>query len=231
MKIIIRYFSMAVLMVLLLLSVLTPLAFAEEAPQNYCAPDAASVEAYKADGSFSQRQAFFESLGLDKTDSGLIAQAKAAEEGTGKRSVPGAWKTGMGTTGEAKILLVRVDFPDEKFGENDTEAALHKIAFGSDTEGTPYESLAAYYTRSSYGKLNISGQTASYTAKNNRDSYTLSIDSLFAETLTALDESGMDFSQFDGNRDERIDGVYIHFAGEDKGWGSRWWSYKTAYFG
>ena len=59
--------------------------------------------------------------------------------------------------------------------------------------------------------------------------YTGDMALLFKEAMTALDADGMDFGQFDGNGDGLMDGVYIHFAGPDTGWGSPWWSYKTHY--
>ena len=38
-----------------------------------------------------------------------------------------------------------------------------------------------------------------------------------------MDEE-IDYTQFDGNGDGWIDGVYLHFAGEHTGWASTWWS-------
>ncbi|WP_195270397.1 M6 family metalloprotease domain-containing protein [Eubacterium sp. 1001713B170207_170306_E7] len=229
----VKHYGFAALLLLLLLWLLTPGASAQETASSPCIPNAEMLESYRADGSLAERQAYYERLSLNQTDPGLIAQAQAREAGAANlRSVPSDWKTGMATTGQAKILLIRVDFPDYSFDDADTKAALEKIAFGpsgSDQPGYPYESLAAYYGRSSYGKLNITGQVASYTAANNRDTYSLNMVSLFKEAMTALDAQGMDFSQFDGNGDGLIDGVYIHFAGPDTGWSSPWWSQKEHY--
>lgn len=231
-----KHFGFAALLLFALLLFFMPGVQAQEASANACIPDEAALEAYRADGTLAERQAYYESLGLNQTDPGLIAQAQAREsENANLRSaVPSGWKTGMATTGEANILLIRVDFPDYSFSDNDTEDALKQIAFGPSGEGQPgypYESLSAYYERSSYGRLHISGQVASYTAKNNRDTYSRSMADLFKEAMTALDAQGMDFSQFDGNRDGLIDGVYIHFAGPDTGWGTAWWSQKMSYGG
>lgn len=233
MKTHVKHFGLAVLLLFALLLFFVPGAHAQDRSEASCVPDAEMLETYQADGTLAQRQAYYENLALNQTDPGLIAQAAALESGSANlRAVPSGWKTGMATTGDAKILLIRVDFPDYGFAEDDTEEALKQIAFGSageDQQNYPYESLSAYYQRSSYGKLNISGQVASYTAAHNRDTYSRSMADLFKEAMTALHENGMDFSQFDGNGDGLMDGVYIHFAGPDTGWGSPWWSQKMHY--
>ena len=99
----------------------------------------------------------------------------------------------------------------------------------------PYDSLHAYYQRSSYGKLNISGTAFAYTAKHPRSYYNdENINELFAEALTALDDetkANVDFEDYDANDDGVIDTVYLHFAGENSGWGSTWWSNRNYYYG
>ena len=230
-----KHVGLAALLLFALLLFFMPGAQAQEASPSPCMPDAETLEAYRADGTLAERQAYYESLSLNQTDPGLIAQAQARESGSASlRAVPSGWKSGMATTGNARILLIRVDFPDYSFSEDDTEDALKQIAFGAageDQPGYPYESLSAYYERSSYGQLHISGQVASYKAVNNRDTYSRNMASLFKEAMTALDAQGMDFSQFDGNADGLMDGVYIHFAGPNTGWGSHWWRYKASYEG
>ena len=230
-----KHVGLAALLLFALLLFFMPGVQAQEPAGTACVPDAETLEAYRADGTLAERQAYYESLSLNQTDPGLIAQAQAQESGSASlRAVPSGWKTGMATTGDANILLIRVDFPDYRFSGDDTEDALRQIAFGpagGGQPGYPYESLSAYYERSSYGQLHISGQVASYTAANNRDTYSRNMAGLFKEAMTALDAQGMDFSQFDGNGDGLMDGVYIHFAGPDTGWGSPWWSQKAHYEG
>ncbi|MDO4289417.1 MAG: M6 family metalloprotease domain-containing protein [Eubacterium sp.] len=191
-----------------------------------CVPSETAVQDYAQDGSYESRREFQEALELDQPSQALLEAAQIRSRGD---YVPEGWQSGMATTGEAKILLLRVDFPDYQFSQEDTEAALANNAFGNNGN-VPYESLAAYYERSSSGRLHISGETASYTAENPRDTYTNNMDLLFAEALEALDDT-LDYSQFDGNGDGLIDGVYIHFAGGDTGWGSSWWSNKRNYGG
>ncbi|MCG4823814.1 hypothetical protein, partial [Streptococcus gordonii] len=71
---------------------------AQEPAGTACAPDAETLEAYRADGTLAERQAYYESLSLNQTDPGLIAQAQAQESGSASlRAVPSGWKTGMAT--------------------------------------------------------------------------------------------------------------------------------------
>lgn len=152
----------------------------------------------------------------------------------------------MGTTGEANVIALRVSFPAEAngtthvFKEGDTLEALQALigkqlgesvdtlAVG-DPVAAPYDSLHAFYQRSSYGKLDISGASYDYTALHPRSHYT-NINALVFEALTALD-STIDFNAFDGNGDKLIDAVYLHFAGDSTGWNTLWWSNEAFYKG
>lgn len=191
-------------------------------------PTEEQIEEYKEDGSLQERIDYCNDLTEDYSQ-GLIAD-KLQEENVDSRSYypeSFGYKGRMPTEGEAGIILVRVDFQDMTFREEDSEDTLREIAFGDADEESPYypyESLAAYYKRASYGKLQISGDVYSYTAKHERAYYEDRINELYEETLDALDESGVDFSRYDKDGDGYLDGVYLHFAGENTGWGSIWWS-------
>lgn len=134
-------------------------------------------------------------------------------------------RIGLGRTGVAKVVALRVDFPDEKFAQGDSLEALQALIDGTNQDFRPYESLNSYYQRSSYGKLSFTGQAFDYHATHNRSEYA-STDDVLMEALHALDAT-IDFSQFDGNNDGRIDLVYMHFAGSNSGWGGIWWSYES----
>lgn len=211
-------------------------AFAHEADDgtSTCTITDEQRAAYEADGTLAEREAYQEALGNDQPDSGLIQQAvarQATQDGTALYSVPTSWESGMATQGRAHVLALRVSFPDEQFGENDTLEALQAL-IGPASEGEaatpgsgtyPYESLSAYYYRASYGKLTITGEAMDYTAQHPRDYYTNNAVALFKEALEALDATE-DLTRFDANGDGKMDAVYIHFAGADTGWGSTWWS-------
>lgn len=131
---------------------------------------------------------------------------------------------GLGRTGQAKVVALRVDFPDMSFAKDDTLEALQSLIDGSNQKFYPYESLNSYYQRSSYGKLSFTGQAFDYHATRNRSEYATEQE-LLDEAMKALDAT-VDFSRFDGNNDGRIDVVYLHFAGPNTGWSSQWWSHE-----
>ena len=118
--------------------------------------------------------------------------------------------------------------------ESDDSVSLEST-INPNADFAPYDSLHAYYQRSSYGKLSISGTAFSYTAQHPRSYYSdENINELFAEALTALDDESkenVDFGNYDANNDSVIDTVYLHFAGESSGWGSTWWSNRNYYYG
>ena len=161
---------------------------------------------------------------------------------------------GMGTIGNGYILGVAVEFPAEgdqtaytfddaqdqasKFvaavdgadsegnGNGDSNAGKNAISNSSALGTFPYESVNAYYKRSSYGKLNLSCNGTCYvvTAKHCRSYYTNSPQQLVQEVANTLDtEQDVDFSKYDGNNDGIIDALYIVFAGENTGWNTTWW--------
>ena len=184
-------------------------------------PSEEEILAYEEDGSLEERIAYQESLDDAPSDGllRLMSAAGAQNEFDTRGTMP--------RTGEARVVAVRVAFPAGEyeeamtFDEDDTVEALDAIIDGNAHE-YPYESLAAYYWRSSYGKLTISGDAYDYVAAHPRSYY--EYDDLFVkEILMALDEQ-VNFADYDGNNDGIIDCIAIHFAGEDTGWGSMWWS-------
>ncbi len=184
---------------------------------------------YEQDGTLEERMDYYQETGVDEFSETLIQNVlqREGENAVPAGNFPDNWQYqagGMASQGEASVLLLQVDFPDIGFAEGDTVEALEDIAFGGQNGYYPYESLSAYYERASYGKLHISGRAFAYTAQHERSWYEANgIESLFQEALTALDPE-IDYTQFDGNGDGCIDGVYLHFAGENTGWASTWWS-------
>ncbi|WP_080800758.1 metallopeptidase domain-containing protein [Arabiibacter massiliensis] len=208
-------------------------ALADEAG-GACAPTAEQRAEYEADGSWAARASFQDALGNEQADAGLIQQAlvrQDVENGADARAVPSNWTSGMGATGPAKVLALRVSFPDKEFESGDTLEALQALVDGDPapaSQAYPYESLRAYYERASYGTLSLAGTAVDYVAQHERGYYTNDVGILFMEALAALD-GGIDFADYDGNGDGRIDAVYLHFAGGHEGWGSTWWSNERRY--
>lgn len=204
----------------------------------HCYPTDEQIQAYKEDGTWEERQAYMDKLNHSTPSQGLLYSAIQRESGIAAYAagveIPEAWK-GMQVTGDAKILLVRVEFADVKFENSKNyseEEFLSMVKGDGSTENFPYESLNAYYKRSSYNKLNItSDKVYTCTLSKNRDEYEW-VDTgeqeLLKEVLGMLD-TGVNFKDYDSNDDGRLDGICINFAGENTGWGSTWWSHESSF--
>lgn len=187
--------------------------------------------------------------GQHEVSPALLAQAQQRISGTSEASLldesndslfPTGETLGLSTTGKARAIVIRVDFPASEDGseaaetipENETDEDLLN-AFNSPQDTTnalyPYESLHAYYERSSFGKLDYQATAiAHYTAQHPRSYYasSASAEGLFAEALNGVDDQ-IDFSQADANNDGYIDAVYLQFAGECGQWATTWWPKKA----
>ena len=168
---------------------------------------------------------------LQGSDSASLADAQTADT-----VYPAGDALGLTTTGKARAVVVRVSFPASDDGTelaqtipaSETDDDLLSIFNGeqnSDSPCYPYESVHAYYERSSLGKLDYQAtQVVDYTAKYPRSHYeALDGDNeLFAEAAAGVDDK-VDFTECDANGDGYIDAFYLQFAGPTGAWGSRWW--------
>ena len=191
---------------------------------------------YAADGTLDERIAYAKER-YAVSQEGIIATALQREgDVTTASNVPAAWTCGMPTTGKGYILAVAVEFPAEgdvaaMTFDDGLEAQANSIVAtidGASGQTAPYDNLHDYYERSSYGKLDLSCRGVCYTitAKHCRDYYNGNVETLVEEVAITLHEQGVDFSQYDGNDDGKVDGLYLAFAGKTTGWGSDWWPSK-----
>ena len=127
------------------------------------------------------------------------------------------------TNGNAKLVVFYVDFPDCKYDYEPTIDELNYISFGSANESNPcypFESISAFYSRTSKGSMNFDGQVFRYTAKENQSAYDDNKVKIAEECYEAFKDQ-VDFSQFDGNNDGKIDATLFTVptkAGEDHWW-------------
>jgi M6 family metalloprotease-like protein len=128
------------------------------------------------------------------------------------------YSTAAKTTGELKALTFLVSFPEYTDYTYVDPVIAKEIIFGKDNLNKsylrgisyPYESLTDYYNRSSYGKLNISGDVYGwYQAEFSMDTYTHW--SLVEEILSFYDEQ-IDYRDYDGDNDGVIDALILSFA-------------------
>ena len=188
-------------------------------------PTDEELAVYEADGTLEERIAYQESLSVPPSNELLELM-----EADGTKTQFDTQGT-MPRTGSARIFGVCVSFPEDDDGEamtldeEDGAEALDAIIDGESQE-YPYESLAAFYYRASYGQLTMSGDAFDYIAEHSRSYYTNDTQLLFKEILVAFDGQ-IDFGDYDGNGDGIIDCIVVRFAGENTGWGSSWWSNES----
>ena len=127
------------------------------------------------------------------------------------------------TQGNARLVVFYVDFPDCRYDYAPTDAELQQIAFGGANESSacyPFESFPAFYGRASKGAMSFDGQVFRYTTKENQAAYDDNKVKIAEECYEAFKDT-VDFSQFDGNGDGRIDATLFSVptaAGTDHWW-------------
>ena len=131
----------------------------------------------------------------------------------------------MPSQNNAEMVVFYVDFPDCPYKYEPTTAEIEKASFGAeDTENRnyPFESMSAFYNRSSKGSLKLNGKVFRYTTKENKSAYEGDIYhiNLINEVFEAFKDSE-DFTAFDGNGDKIIDATLISVptdAGDENWW-------------
>ncbi len=193
-------------------------------PASADMPDSEMLAEYEADGSLEERQNFMQTL--DELNKPFYSTFTVnADQKLNVKDIANIVSTSnpsnMPTSGEAKALVFLVDFPDMPHDKENTRETAENAFFGED-------SLSSFYLESSYSKLKISGDVIDwYTAEHERDYYVKNgISTLYREVLDAFDDQ-IDYSKYDADGSSYIDGLYLHFAGDNSGWGSTFWSYVT----
>ncbi len=230
----------AVVSVVLLAAAAMP-AFAMQLPRP------GEMEQLKASGDFENRRKFAEDIGNNRIDPELVKKAvnkakrKALEQQgfapgdvdqmTGTYAPPPAW-SGVPTTGNVKIFALLIDF--NEYPAVTSLADVHNMLFGAgNASDAPYESLAAYYSRSSYGLLDFSGgATLGWYRAGNRSAVVQTPagrDNLIKNALNYYNAQGHDFSQYDNNGDGKIDYFLVIWTGDAGAWASFWWGYQTSF--
>lgn len=125
--------------------------------------------------------------------------------------------------GDANLVIFYVDFPDCTYGSADMTAdQVEGIAFGAEDLSDvnyPFESMSAFYKRSSKGAMNLTGKVFRYTTKENRSSYDTDKVKLAKECYEAFNAEN-DFSSYDADMDGYIDATLftVPTAAGDTDW-------------
>lgn len=132
------------------------------------------------------------------------------------------------TTGDQKLLVIPIAIKGyEKYATDTNKEQIEKAFFG-DSTNTYFESVSSFYKKSSYGKLNITGQVTDWYHCDLTldDIYTLRNDvfadqGIFKVSNKAIDwvkktyESSIDLKDYDNNKDGYIDGIYFVYNALD----------------
>jgi len=124
----------------------------------------------------------------------------------------GLYPRALPCIGLPKVVVFVISFPDDG-SFTVTVPEIEKSFFDNvEQPGVPWfqqDSLRKFYLRSSYGKLDISGDVFPYTAIKNCNEYT-NVQELANEVMEhAGAENALNWSEYDVNQDGYIDGVYF----------------------
>lgn len=155
----------------------------------------------------------------------LIANLGARFSGAkGGNLLSGTRGAGLPSEGSPKMLVLLIEFDEYPARPSDTTEAMYAGIFGAGGE-FPFESLSAYYKRSSYGKLNIDGNVLGWYKAGKRADVAQTREGREALIRKALlSYSGHDFSQYDNNGDGVIDYFAVIWTGPTGEWATFWWA-------
>lgn len=139
--------------------------------------------------------------------------------------------------GEADLCIFYVDFPDCKYAYEPSMSEVEKCAFGPENTSDsnyPFDSMSAFYSRSSKGTMNLTGKAYRYTTKKNKATYENDAwhVELIKEVMAAFDDQ-IDFGSFDADKDGVIDSVLINvpiLADPENATTTNWWPAAGQYY-
>lgn len=201
-------------------------------------PTKEMIEKYKSNGTFKSRIEQARSYGNHKISPYLIQRLKEkllknSNIPDGEVMAPPPEWEGMPTTGNVRVPVLLISFQD--FPNVNSTSKMESKIFGKGSSSEfPLESLAEFYTRSSYGKLNITGNVLGWykyqgLREKVQEDYTGRED-LIKEALLYYDSKGHNFSQYDNDKDGDIDYLIVIWSGTHGDWASFWWAYQTSFY-
>ncbi|MCK5004094.1 MAG: M6 family metalloprotease domain-containing protein [Candidatus Aminicenantes bacterium] len=201
-------------------------------------PTKEQIEKYKSDGTLEARIKQARSYGNHKISPFLINRLRERISGSTDNPgdnvlAPPPGRKGMPTTGNVKIPVLLLSFADVD-NTNPTALMRDKIFGKGHSEEYPLESLKEFYLRSSFGKLNISGNILGWYkypgSRSEIPETSTGQEDLIKEALLFYDKKGHDFSQYDNDNDGDIDYLVVIWSGEHGEWSSFWWAYQTSFY-
>jgi len=192
-------------------------------------PTAEQLERYTLDGSLADRAQAARAYGNHRMSPQLAARFGSAAT---TKALPEGPKV-LPADGSPKVLTLLIAFADMP-GYTDPVAVDDRIFGDGEATAYPYESLTSFYSRASYGQLEIAGSALGwYTTPYPREEVTESYigrQTLIKEVMTHYDTEGHDFSQYDNDGDGYIDYLAVVWTGAHGEWAEFWWGYQTSFW-
>jgi len=159
----------------------------------------------------------------------LPSSATAVEPVTSTPPLRTPYPRELPSTGTVRIPAIVIDFDDAPCTMS--EADITSTLFGPGrAEKAPMESLSAFYRRSSYGALELTGDVLGvYRVPGTRSAAEAASGqtALVEAALASLDAGGTDFGRYDGDGDGRIDYLIVMWTGAARRDGMWWGSYTV----
>jgi len=154
---------------------------------------------------------------------GYVGENRIGWQYVGTEDTYGLYSSSLPCVGKPKILVFVVDFLNDprtgvpwwNLSVSDIEKNFFDLSRINDPVEIPfghpvdYYSLRDFYYRSSYGKLDITGDVVAYTSQKIRSEYTNAYEIIDEVMEIAGAEDALDWSQYDSNGTGHADGVYI----------------------
>lgn len=135
-------------------------------------------------------------------------------EGSNVDTIHAMAKGTLPCIGDAKIVVFYVDFIDGETNWTKTKEEIEYLFFSdyakndSSLAFSDKDSVRSFYYRSSYGKVDITGDVFEYQAKESATYYYKNDISLCKEIINHY-KNLINWNDYDGNNDGYVDGIYI----------------------
>ncbi|MDR2828451.1 MAG: InlB B-repeat-containing protein, partial [Acholeplasmatales bacterium] len=142
--------------------------------------------------------------------------------------------TGLPSKGTYHVPVIFVDFTNDRFTSSEKQKA--ELAFNGTSAGTGWESVSTWFTKSSYGALNLTFDfVGTYSSTKNSSYYDdsgegneLGDQVAIAEAMAYINPF-VDFSIYDYNNDGNIDSIYFIYSVADNYDIDPWWAWVSLF--
>jgi M6 family metalloprotease-like protein len=156
----------------------------------------------------------------------LLTPLGAAGEVQSLATLPPFRQGGLSTAGTVKIPVILIDFPDYPRNPAHTVKLVYDKYFGDGIVPLPggdysAPSMRTFFKQASYGQLDLDGEVYGW-YRSSRPRSSIDFDrgndrQLLQEALDYFAGQGVDFSQYDNDRDGIIDGLCVNWTGPAEG--------------